>query len=92
MNFIEEHWGDLIGLLLLYTGIVLAIVAALVQPGGQSLTHLGESLVLAGMGVLKLRGKNGEGHVAQPDGAATGAPAPASSAPARAKAVAKERP
>jgi hypothetical protein len=90
MNFIEEHWGDLIGLLLLYSGIALALAAALMQPGAQPLTHLGESLVLAGMGVLKLRGKNGAAHAAHSGGAATHAPAPPEQVPA--KDAAKERP
>jgi hypothetical protein len=63
MRFMEEHWGDLIGLLLLYTGIALALFAAGSLGGAQSITHLGESLVLAGMGVLKLRGKSeSNGH------------------------------
>lgn len=58
MRFIEEHWGDLIGLLLLYTGIALALCAATRLEGAQAVTHLGESLVLAGMGVLRFRGKS----------------------------------
>ncbi len=92
MNFIEEHWGDLIGLLLLYTGIALAVMAAFVAPGSQPLTHLGESLVLAGMGVLKLRGKNGASHEARSQTAAAGS-TPAASPPAAAagRVSAKER-
>lgn len=62
-EFIESHWGDLIGLLLLYTGICIALWAACV-PAAQVASHLGESLVLAAMGILKLRG-NGAG--ARPD-------------------------
>jgi hypothetical protein len=54
-EFIESHWGDLIGLLLLYTGISIALWAACV-PAAQVASHLGESLVLAAMGILKLRG------------------------------------
>lgn len=54
-EFIESHWGDLIGLLLLYTGICIALWAACV-PAAQVASHLGESLVLAAMGILKLRG------------------------------------
>lgn len=54
-EFIESHWGDLIGLLLLYTGITIALWAACV-PAAQVASHLGESLVLAAMGILKLRG------------------------------------
>lgn len=57
MRFIENHWGDLIGLLLLYTGVVLALLSATHLSNAQPVTHLGESLVLAGMGVLKLRGR-----------------------------------
>ncbi len=58
-SFVEHHWGDLIGLLLLYTGVLLVTSAALLAVASQPVTHLGESLVLAGMGLLKLRGKNG---------------------------------
>jgi hypothetical protein len=54
-DFVETHWGDLIGLLLLYTGITIALWAACV-PAAQVASHLGESLVLAAMGILKLRG------------------------------------
>lgn len=57
MRFIEDHWGDLIGLLLLYTGVVLALLSTTHLGNAQPVTHLGESLVLAGMGVLKLRGR-----------------------------------
>lgn len=53
-EFIESHWGDLIGLLLLYTGITIALWAACV-PAAQVASNLGESLVLAAMGILKLR-------------------------------------
>ena len=65
MRFIENHWGDLIGLLLLYTGVVLALLSATHLSNAQPVTHLGESLVLAGMGVLKLRGR-AEPHDAIP--------------------------
>lgn len=58
-EFVESHWGDLIGLLLLYTGITIALWAACV-PAAQVASNLGESLVLAAMGILKLRG-NGSG-------------------------------
>lgn len=54
-DFIESHWGDLIGLLLLYTGIAIVMWAACTA-SVQVVSHLGESLVLAAMGVLKLRG------------------------------------
>ena len=57
-DFVETHWGDLIGLLLLYTGITIALWAACV-PAAQVASHLGESLVLAAMGILKLRGNGG---------------------------------
>ena len=54
-EFIESHWGDLVGLLLLYTGIGIVLWGAC-TPAAQMVSHLGESLVLAAMGVLKLRG------------------------------------
>lgn len=65
-NFIETHWGDLIGLLLLYTGILLALLAAVYKPNAEPIAHLGESLVLAGMGVLKFRGKSGPSPAEKP--------------------------
>jgi len=58
MRFLENHWGDLIGLLLLYTGVGLVLISATHLGSAQPVSHLGESLVLAGMGVLRLRGKN----------------------------------
>lgn len=75
-EFIESHWGDLIGLLLLYTGICIALWAACV-PAAQVASHLGESLVLAAMGILKLRG-NGSAippRNGQPPDPAAGSPA-----------------
>jgi hypothetical protein len=46
-DFIESHWGDLIALLVLYTGIAMVVLF----PS----SHMGESLALAGMAALKLR-------------------------------------
>ncbi|MCL6566122.1 MAG: hypothetical protein K6U09_06835 [Acidobacteriia bacterium] len=46
-EFLETHWGDLVALLVLYTGIALAVLV----PD----SHMGESLALAGMAALKLR-------------------------------------
>ncbi len=46
-EFIECHWGDLIALLVLYTGIAMAMLFPE--------SHMGESLALAGMAALKLR-------------------------------------
>ena len=53
-EFVESHWGDLIALLVLYTGIAMGILFP------QS--HLGESLVLAGMAALKLRSADRNGR------------------------------
>lgn len=63
-DFIGRHWGDFIGLALLYTGVFLVFYAAVYLGGNQSVDHLGESLVLAAMGILKLRNnpKNGNGN------------------------------
>jgi hypothetical protein len=72
-EFVESHWGDLIGLLLLYTGITIALWAACV-PAAQVASHLGESLVLAAMGILKLRGNGG---APRPDRSASPGEAPA---------------
>ncbi len=46
-EFLETHWGDLVALFVLYTGIFLAVLI----PS----SHIGESLALAGMAALKLR-------------------------------------
>ena len=43
MRFIEDHWGDLIGLLLLYTGVVLALLSATQCTWFQPPTMLRES-------------------------------------------------
>jgi hypothetical protein len=61
--FIESHWGDLIGLLLLYTGVSLVLWATCAG-AAEPAKHLGESLVLAAMGVLKLRGERGPASAA----------------------------
>ena len=59
-DWIDQRWGDLVAMLILYTGIFIMVKGW----GG----HIGESLVLAGMAGLKLRtpqngnGANGTTH------------------------------
>jgi hypothetical protein len=64
-DFIGRHWGDFVGLLILYTGVALILWAA--APDGK---QTGQALVLAAMGILKLRSNdkktdgNGNGSAA----------------------------
>lgn len=51
-EWVDSHWGDMIGLLVMYTGVFLVV-----KGWG---AHTGEALVLAGMGVLKLKTPNGK--------------------------------
>ena len=68
-SFVKRHWGDVIGLILVGSGVLLQFVAWIViivlfvkgfEP--DKLTHislgvtgLGNSLVLTGVGILKLK-------------------------------------
>ena len=53
-DFIERHFGDSIGLYLLHLGIALVILAGVFQEM-TLVGNLGQSLVLAAMGILKLK-------------------------------------
>ncbi len=53
-KFIERHFGDSIGLYLLHLGIGLIILGDVFHQMEQ-VGHVGESLILAAMGVLKLK-------------------------------------
>lgn len=67
-DFIDEHFGDSIGLYILHLGIALIILAG-VFPEMTAVNQIGQSLVLAAMGVLKLTrpaNGNGNGHDAPP--------------------------
>jgi len=54
LDFIERHWGDLISILVLYTGIGLYILKA-IYGIDSGIDHLGEALVMAALVGLKLR-------------------------------------
>ena len=63
-TFAERHWGDVVGLLILYSGVLLVLCAPFYGTHSTvSITGLGNSLVVAGVGLLKLRtnpkGENG---------------------------------
>ena len=58
-QFVESHWGDLVGLLLIYTGIVVMFVASGYGVDAGIADSAGKGLVGAGLVALKLRsGKN----------------------------------
>lgn len=53
-DFLTRHWGDSIGLYLLHLGVILILISG-VYPNLAPAEHLGESFVLTGVGMLKLR-------------------------------------
>lgn len=53
-DFLTRHWGDSIGLYLLHLGVVLILIAG-IYPNLSPAEHLGESFILTGVGMLKLR-------------------------------------
>jgi hypothetical protein len=101
-DFIEAHFGDSIGLYILHLGITLVIVAAVWNL--QRVDQIGESLVLAAMGVLKLtkpatsaNGNGGAGNsspttVGPPPTPAVPAPPSPAAAPAPPAAVSSPTP
>jgi len=62
-DFVGERWGDSIGLYLIHVGIALIILAG-VYPQLKDIGHVGESFILTGVGVLKLKyvPKNGNNN------------------------------
>lgn len=70
----EAHWGDSIGLYLLHLGILLVILAG-VWPTMTQVGVVGQSLIVAAMGVLKLT------KTPPANGGAPPPPAPAGAAP-----------
>lgn len=52
-EFVEKHFGDSIGLYILHLGIALVILGG-VWPDMTQVSQIGQSLILAAMGVLKL--------------------------------------
>lgn len=72
-DFVGRHWGDVVGLFILGTGVALELIHAyaIVKWNAQlsGIRELSASLVLAAMGILKLRptpkengNGNGNGH------------------------------
>ena len=66
-DFCSRHWGDVVGLLLLLMGVMLEVFHAFAilkwQAQLSGIHELSNGLVLAAMGILKLRPmpKNGNG-------------------------------
>jgi hypothetical protein len=54
-TFLENHWGDLIGLLILYTGIFMLYTSL----GNPLVSQNGAALILGAMVALKMRPTNG---------------------------------
>lgn len=54
-SFLENHWGDLIGLLILYTGIFMLYTSL----GNPLVSQNGAALILGAMVALKMRPTNG---------------------------------
>jgi hypothetical protein len=82
-KFIERHFGDSIGLYLLHLGIGLIILGDVFHQMEQ-VGHVGESLILAAMGVLKLKSipaPNGTNGAPSVDGKSSLGDQPGSAAP-----------
>jgi|SRR6185437_9525910 len=75
-DFVEAHFGDSIGLYILHLGIGLIILAG-VFPEMTHVDQIGQSLVLAAMGVLKLTRTNGNGNGHGPESVPASNPPPA---------------
>jgi hypothetical protein len=71
-DFISRHWGDSIGLYMIHLGIVLIILGGLFTQLSD-VAHVGESFILTGVGMLKLRYNPPNGKVL-PDGSSDEAP------------------
>ncbi len=59
-DFIERHWGDYVGLILIFAGIGLTILGGIIylntDKSLEQFYSLGGALVTTGVGLLKLRG------------------------------------
>lgn len=73
-DFVSRHWGDSIGLYMLHMGILLVILGGLYSQLAD-VAHVGESFILTGVGMLRLKyvAANGNGN--------GGTPAPVPDAP-----------
>ncbi len=57
-DFVDEHWRDLVGIGVLYTGVAITLI----NPEAA----LGQSLAMAGLATLKLTTKTNGGTNVQP--------------------------
>jgi hypothetical protein len=69
-DFVSRHWGDSIGLYMIHLGILLDVLAG-VYPSLADIGHVGESFILTGVGMLKLKYNpkettNGNGTITEP--------------------------
>ena len=53
-DFVSRHWGDSIGLYLIHLGILLVILGGFYSQLATA-EHVGESFILTGVGLLKLK-------------------------------------
>ena len=57
-DFINSHWGDLAALYILHLGLALVIFFH----ADSDVSHVGESLILAGMATLRFKGTISNGQ------------------------------
>jgi hypothetical protein len=59
-DFIERHWGDYVGLLLIFTGVGMVSTGGFIELSTGKELHViyaqGGGLITTGVGLLKLRG------------------------------------
>jgi hypothetical protein len=53
-DFVSRHWGDSIGLYMIHLGVVLIVLGGL-YGALKDVAHVGESFILTGVGMLKLK-------------------------------------
>ncbi len=83
-SFLERYWGDCVGLYLISGGVALVMIASVFTAATDvdAIRHVGETLIVGGMGVLKLRpnpkngGNNNAGKGANVPGSTAIAPVP----------------
>lgn len=51
-DFIDRHWGDICALYLLHLGVAIIVIFH----NDSDVSHIGESLVLAGMATMRFKG------------------------------------
>ncbi len=52
-NFVDEHWRDIVALVIFFTGVAISLITPEAREG------LGMTLVVAGLAILKLPTGNG---------------------------------